>query len=524
MAWGERHIMKRLGWITVFWLIAVMNPARAVEYPDADTTATLIYYNSAGNQTLDPADPQNNSSYAHDALLAIYDTLIGLDNSGKPGPGLARSWTRGGGLTELTLKLRPDVVMHDGTPLTPAVVIQNFQRNIGLGKRAGSSVAETMALIAAMEAQGDDTVKLTLKVPSGQIEAWLGGTAGMMMSPAAFADGAVSATLRPIGGGPFKVKQFESNVRMITTRFDGYWGGIAGRPAAFEHHYVPDGRARLNAVRSGQATATLLDPRQIQEAKAAGLTVQVNEKNAFWVLYFNIKKAGLGDVRVRRAIMHALDREALADALTFGSGRATGQMFASSSPLNIKALDSRYPFDPAKAKALLEEAGFKNGIDLSTLTLNNSEFRPLAEALQAMLADSGIRLKFDTIDVSQFPLFFLPPPRGDMLLGRFGGRGEAAQMLFELVGTGGPFSPGGATSAAIDRLIGEARLLEVTDPRRDDVLRQVVELASDTVSLAPIMTRANVYAYRPGCIQNLEAYLPGGADRFNDTRVGARCH
>ena len=97
-------------------------------------------------------------------------------------------------------------------------------------------------------------------------------------------------------------------------------------------------------------------------------------------------------------------------------------------------------------------------------------------------------------------------------------------MLFELVGTGGPFSPGGATSAAIDRLIGEARLLEVTDPRRDDVLRQVVELASDTVSLAPIMTRANVYAYRPGCIQNLEAYLPGGADRFNDTRVGVRCH
>ena len=492
--------------------------------PPADTGATLIYYNLAGNQTLDPADPQNNSSYAHDALLAIYDTLIRLDNSGVPGPGLARSWTRNADLTDLTLKIRPGVTLHDGTPLTASVVAKNFERNGNLGRKAGSSVAETMAMIGAVEIQGDDTLRLTLKKPSGQIEAFLGGTAGMIMSPTAFADGAGGGTLKPIGAGPFKVTKCESNVRMVSVRDDSYWGGSAGRPASFEHHYVTDGRARLNAVRSGQATLVLLDSRQIPEAKAAGLTVQVNEKNAFWVMYFNLRRAGLSDVRIRRAFMHAIDRDALAGALTFGSGRATAQIFAAASPFNIESLDSRYPFDPAKARTLLTEAGLKNGIDIDILVLNNTEFRPLAEALQSMLGEAGIRLKFDTVDVSQFPLFFLPPPRGDMMLGRFGGRSEPVQMLRELVGTGGPFSPGGSASPEIDRLLNEAGLLAGTDPKRDLVLRELVDIVSGAVSLVPIMTRSNVYAFKPGCVRNLEPYLPGGADRFNDVRVGPKCH
>ena len=63
----------------------------------------------------------------------------------------------------------------------------------------------------------------------------------------------------------------------------------------------------------------------------------------------------------------------------------------------------------------------------------------------------------------------------------------------------------------------------VDNPKRAEVFRRLVDIASEQVSLVPIMTRSNVYAYKPGCISNLEAYLPGGADRFNDVRVGAKC-
>ncbi len=329
--------------------------------------------------------------------------------------------------------------------------------------------------------------------------------------------------MKPIGAGPFRVRGFESNAKTVLARNDAYWGGVAGRPAGLELHYVPDGRARLNALRSGQATLVLLDPRQIAEAKGAGLTVQVNEKNAFWTMYFNISKAGLSDRRLRQALMHAIDRAALSEALGHGSTRPTGQMFAGASVLNVKALDDRYPYDPAKARALLAEAGLRDGLELSVLLLNNSEFRQLAEALQAMLAEANIRVRFDTVDVSQFPLFFQKPPRGDMMLGRYGGRSEPVQMLFELIGTGGLFSPGGSVSADIDAPLAKAKVMDSRDPARLDALRQVVELASDHVALVPIMTRSNVYAYRPGCIVNLTAFLPGGADRFNDTRVSANC-
>ncbi len=498
-------------------------PAVAAESA-IDADATLVFYNLAGNQTLDPADPQNNSSYAHDSLLAVFDTLIRLDDAGNAGPELAESWTRSADLSDMTLTLRSGAAFQDGTLVTAAAVAQSFGRNAALGKAAGSSVQEAMGLIAATEVVNDRTVRLKLRTPSGQIESWLGGTAGMIMAPTAYAGAAVGGTLKPVGAGPYRVRGFDANTKTILARNDAYWGGTAGRPAAMELHYVPDGRARLNAVRSGQATLALLDPRQIQEARGAGLAIQVNEKAAFWTMYFNIAKAGLSDQRIRRAVMHAIDRDALSDVLGYGSTRATSQVFAKASPLNIPALDGRYPYDPAKARALLSEAGLKDGLDVSVLMLNNTEFRQLGEALQAMLAESGIRVKFDVVDVSQFPLFFQKPTRGDMMLGRYGGRSEPVQMLYELVATGGPFAPGGAVTPEIDVLLAKAKVMDSRDPVRQALLREVATWASDTAAIVPIMTRSNVYAFKPGCVVNLPAYLPGGADRLNDTKVAAGCH
>ena len=231
---------------------------------------------------------------------------------------------------------------------------------------------------------------------------------------------------------------------------------------------MPEGRARLNALRSGQANIALIDARQIPEAKGAGLAIQIVEKNAYWVIYPNLAKGPLGDIRIRRAIMYAIDRQGLAEALTNGSARATEQLWSSKSPFYVKELDDRYPFDPDKAKALMAEAGFKDGFELQQLLLNNSEYRQLAEALQANLAEVGIRLKFDVVDVSQFPLFFKQPPRGDILMARYGGRSDPIQTVYELVGTGGSYAPGGSASPRIDGLLTHARRLAASDPKRVD--------------------------------------------------------
>ena len=82
----------------------------------------------------------------------------------------------------------------------------------------------------------------------------------------------------------------------------------------------------------------LIDPRQIAEAKSAGLETQINQKNSSWVIYVSLTRKNLGDARVRQALMYAIDREGLADALSFGSGKPSVQLFAETSPVFVAEL------------------------------------------------------------------------------------------------------------------------------------------------------------------------------------------
>ena len=190
--------MRITGWSVLLALGIFAGADGRAAAQAVNTEASIVYYDMAGNATLDPAEPQNNSTYSHEALLAIYDTLIRLDDAGVPGPGLADSWTRNDDLTELTLHIRPGVMFHDGTPVNAEAVRRNFERSTALGKRAGSAVAETFALVSSFEVVGTDSIKLKLKAPNGQIEYWLGGTAGMMISPASFKDDAFGGTLNAV--------------------------------------------------------------------------------------------------------------------------------------------------------------------------------------------------------------------------------------------------------------------------------------------------------------------------------------
>lgn len=511
---------RRLGAAALLGMGLTAGAAIAAE-PEVNPNATLIYFDAIGNQTMDPQEPQNNSSFAQGVLMAVYDPLILLDAAGNPMPGLAQSWEYNDDLTVFTMKLRPNVTFHDGTKFNAAVVVKNFERSVSIGSKAGAATLETLSQIAAIETEGDDTVRLKLKAPSGQMPYLLGFQAGMMISPAAFGDNAFGAAVKPIGTGPYRVRTFESNVRTLTTRNDDYWGGTAGRPVAFEHHFVPDSRARLNAVRSGQANLALIEGRQINEAKTAGFTVQINEKNSTWELQANFSRGNVGKLKVRQAIMHAIDRQALSDALGFGASQPTVQFFASSSPTYLKELESLYPFDQAKARKLLTEAGFPNGVDVTWLLLNTNEYKQIGEAVQSMLGEVGIRIKFDIIDVSQYYTFRRPPQRGDILMVRWGGRPDPLQTFQET--SGSTAIPWGAAVPEIDTLINEARSLNPADPRRLGVLHKLARVTTEQVSHISLMTRSSVYAYRPGCIINLPAYLPTGNDRINDTKVGAKC-
>ena len=510
-------------WFVVFTalMLAAASVASAQEY---NTNATIIYYDAAGNENLDSADAQAASSFSQEAMLALYDPLIRLRNSGEPGPGLAESWIVSPDLTTLTLKLRQGVTFHDGTQFNAEAAKRNFERFIALGNRASGTVVEAVRGIDSIEVVGPLEIRLTLKAPNGQMLYHLGGVSGMMASTASLTEGAYAATFKPIGTGPYRVKTFSANEVTVFTRNDDYWDGIAGRPAGFEHHYVADGRARMNALRSGQGNIALIEPRQIAEAKQNGFTVQINEKNSVWTTYVNLSRTqNVGNLKVRQAMMYAIDRQALADALSFGSSQPTVQLFARTSPAYDPELEKIYSFDPAKAKQLLAEAGFKDGVDISMLLLNIGEYRPLAEAYQAMMEEVGIRIKFDIVDGSLFPAFRRPPTRADILMARWGGRPDPLQVFQELIGTGGSFNPVGTATPEIDTLIDKARRMTPDNPDRVKALHQIARLGVEYASNIPLMTRSNVYAYKAGCFSGLDAYLPQGDDRFNDVKIAAKC-
>jgi peptide/nickel transport system substrate-binding protein len=174
-------------------------------------------------------------------------------------------------------------------------------------------------------------------------------------------------------------------------------------------------------------------------------------------------------------------------------------------------------------KALLAEAGYKDGIDITQLLLNTTEYKQLGEALQAMLAESNIRVKFDVVDASQFNLFRRPPYRGDYLMARWGGRADPLQTFQELITTGATYNPVGVASPEIDTLVARARAMLPSDPGRVGVLRQIARVAVEHVSNMPLMTRSNVYAFKTGCILGLTPYLALGDDRFNDVQIGGKC-
>jgi len=127
---------------------------------------TLVYFDSIGNQTLDPVEPQSNSSQSQGPLMAIYDTLVALTDSGEPKPGLAKAWHYNQDLTVFTLELRPGVLFHDGEKLTADAVARNLRRTIALGSRTGAAATEAVSHIAEVEIQGDNIVRLKLKTPN----------------------------------------------------------------------------------------------------------------------------------------------------------------------------------------------------------------------------------------------------------------------------------------------------------------------------------------------------------------------
>lgn len=357
-----------------------------------DSTETLRLGAVTELSTFEPwnAAWANQSTY----LQPVYDTLLRAEPDGTIVAGLATGWEWNESRTELTLELREGIEFSDGEVFDAEVAVGNLERF-----RDGTSQnASYLSSVTGIEATDGSTVVLTLAAPDPSLLVYLSQNAGLQGSPTMW--DAPDAQTSPIGSGPYTLVEDQTVVgsTYVYEVREDYWDAENVHYDEVIVNFYSDPTALMNAVNGGQVDATNSQAStQGADAEAAGYTVHANERN--WTGFLLVDRDGalnpaMGDARVRQAFNHALDREGLLQALDGGFGTPTTQVFGTYTEAYDAELDKRYPYDPERARELLAEAGYPDGIDL---VMPSSDFVPQSTYVLygEMLAESGINVTWE---------------------------------------------------------------------------------------------------------------------------------
>lgn len=327
----------------------------------------------------------------------VYEGLVTIDQDGEVQPQLAESWEVSADRTVYTFTLHDGVTFSDGSAFTADDVVASIGR---VQDDWTLSLSSKMDVVERAEAVSDTEVVVTLRHPSN---AWLfdmGTSVGAMFPDDLSADLATET----VGTGPYTVTEVATGQHVTLTARDDYWGEA---PALDEItvRYFADANAQANAVRAGDVDmAYNLQAPDLIAGLEQDERLQVIDGTSTGEVLLALNNAAppFDDLRVRRAIMYAIDRQAVLDTAWAGHGELIGSMVPPTDPY-YQDLTDAYPYDPDRARELLEEAGVE---DLS-ITFDVPT-RPYAEAVAqvvvSQLADVGIDA---TIVPAEFPAVWL---------------------------------------------------------------------------------------------------------------------
>lgn len=214
-------------------------------------------------------------------------------------------------------------------------------------------------------------------------------------------EGGANLKLSANGTGPFQLKSYEPAVRASLTRNPRYF--VSGQPYldGVDFRMIKSDDARVNALRSQSLDMIDFVPwKDIDVLRRNAGTRIDTAGGAFMSVWFNTGKKPFDDARVRRAVSYAIDREAVSKAAFFGYGKPIyGAPTPEDSPYYDKSLDGTYKRDTAKARALLAEAGYGNGVDASMVVFQGlGIYTTMAQVVQANLKEVGINLKLEPVE------------------------------------------------------------------------------------------------------------------------------
>ena len=344
-------------------------------------------------------DPTSAAAGAIDSVLYsnVFEGLTRFMGDGSIVPGLAESWEISDDGLTYTFKLHDGVTFHDGTTMDAEDVKFSLDR-----ARAEDSVNAQKALytgIADVEVIDPLTVKLTLSEPNGSLLFNLAWGDAVIVAPESIEN--IKQT--PIGTGAFKFVNWVQGDKIELERNDAYWGDApALAKATFK--FISDPTAAFAAVMAEDVDvfAGFPAPENLPQFEAdPRFQVLIGSTEGETILSTNNALPPFDNVKVREAIAHAIDRQAIIDGAMFGYGTPIGTFFAPHNPAYVD-LTGLSEYDPEKSRALLAEAGFADGFETTLHLPPPSYARRGGEIVAAQLAEVGIKAEIINVEWAQW--------------------------------------------------------------------------------------------------------------------------
>ncbi|MGG4604361.1 ABC transporter substrate-binding protein [Paenalcaligenes sp. Me131] len=389
----------------------------------------------------------NSDSSSSTAILRLTcQGLLKQDFDGKLVPDLAQSWSVSDDLRRYTFQLRKGLTFHNGNACNAHKVAWNFTRLFNGG--TDSLLTRDYQDIEAVNVLSEHELEFVLKRPNAAF-----------LPNLAWRTYIVDDTYdQPCGTGPLRLQTWQRGSHVLLSRFEGYQG-VHAAPDVDEVRleFAPGIEQRVARIRQGDIDIVESVPSSAAEALAAegllhsALTASKHRS----VMYFNCKKGALTTPKVRLALAHAINREALMHAVTGGTGEVVDGMLAASDPAFVTTPTIAY--DPDRARQLLQEAGVSSKHVFRMVTTNTAPFSQVAEQVGKDLRAIGLTVQFTGYDDPPWwPYMYL---RGgwDICLQGTPARPHLDTLLVRELHSQGGFNAGGYACSEMDSLIDGAR-------------------------------------------------------------------
>ncbi len=343
--------------------------------------------------TASPAAPIRDVTYAN-----VYEGLTRIASDASVQPALAERWDVSPDGKVYSFHLRRGVTFSDGTPFDAAIVKFSLER--ATAPDSTNAQKQLFEPIEKVDTPDPLTAVVTLKRPVGEFAYSMAWPDAVMIAPAS----AAGNKTNPVGTGPYKLVDWKRGDHIELVKRPDYWNAAAVKLTHVTYRFIADPQAQVEAVKTGGVDAfpILAAPQSFDDLrKDSRFQAVIGNTEGKVLLALNNAKKPFNDVRVRRALNYAIDKKAVIDGGYAGFGTPIGSHYSPNDPGYVD-LTQRYPYDPAKARQLLAEAGYPNGFS-ATLRLPPPTYaRQPGEVVAAMLEDVGVKVSIEKIEFAQW--------------------------------------------------------------------------------------------------------------------------